>query len=257
MADEEVLDADESLEEDEDLDGGDEESTAEASPFSALEAKIAALEQLQRQNVNEIRSAVGRVQSLAAKLDKANDPATEVKLRSELAGVSELLGLVTDSIDESILPRDVKRRVADAQAEARAAAADAEINRRIAAATAPKQEQGYDVDGIESAVVAQIRSLGLDDSDPAFNWQQAAQILGTQGQAAMWDYFGRVERELLTKGGETPPEAGPQRRPRTTAPRSAGPTAPNDVGAQLANAVDGNDLQAGIDALRKLGVPGV
>lgn len=252
MPDEEVLGAEDSLEVTEDLDGGEEEAAAEESPLSALEAKIAALEAAQRQSVNEIRSAVGRVQSLAAKLEKTNDPAAEVKLRSELAGVSELLSLVTDSIDESILPRDVKRRVADAQAAARAAAADAELNRRIAEATAPRQEQGYDVDGIESAVVAQIRSLGLDDSDPAFDWRQAAQILGTQGQAAMWDYFGKVERDLLSKQ-----ETGPTRRPRTQAPRSAGPTPPNDLGAQLANAVDGNDLQAGIEALRKLGVPGV
>lgn len=252
MPDEEVLGAEDSLEETDDLDGGSQDDSTEESPLSALEAKIAALEALQRQNVNEIRSAVGRVQSLAAKLEKTNDPAAEVKLRTELAGVSELLGLVTDSIDESILPRDVKRRVADAQSAARAAAADAELNRRIAEATASTQAPAYDPNAIEAAVVAQIKSLGLNDSDPAFDWQYAATVLNTQGQAAMWDYFGKVERDLLSKT-----DAGPTRRPRTQAPRSAGPTAPNDLGTQLSNAVEGNDLQAGIDALRKLGVPGI
>lgn len=219
MPDEDALVAEETVEED--LPAEESESTEDESPTTALELRIAALEAAQRQSVLEIRSAVGRVQSIAAKLDKTNDPQTEAKLRTELAGVSELLGLVTDSIDESILPRDVKRKVSDAQAVMRRELADAEINRRIAEATQTQTAQpilaGSDVNALEAAVVAQIRGLGLDDTNPAFNWQQAANILNAQGERAMWSYFGEVERQLLTEAST----GGPQRRSRQ-APRAAG-----------------------------------
>jgi len=222
MPDDDALVADESVEEEDTLESS--ESAELESPTTALEQRIAALESAQRQSVLEIRSAVGRVQSIAAKLDKTNDPATEAKLRTELAGVSELLGLVTDSIDESILPRDVKRKVSDAQATMRRELADAEINRRIAEATQSQMpiSTGPDVNALEAAVVSQIQSLGLNDQDPAFNWAQAATILNTQGERAMWAYFGEVERQLLTG---SVPEGGPQRRTRQ-APRAASTAAP-------------------------------
>lgn len=208
--------------------GVDEEVTSEVetsteeladNSLSVIEYRIAALEQAQRQSVLEIRSAVGRVQSIASKLDKANDPQVEAKLRTELAGVSDLLGLVTGSIDESILPRDVKQRVADAQSAIRKAAADAEVDRRIAIATARPDSMpaGIDANNIEAQVVSQIRSMGLDDTDPAFNWTTAAAILNTQGEQAMWAYFGGVERQLMAGGADT--EGGPQRRTRA-APRA-------------------------------------
>lgn len=218
MADEEALNAEEEV-----LDSTveDVEETTEDSPITAIEQRIVALEAAQRQSVLEIRSAVGRVQSIAAKLEKTNNPETEAKLRSELAGVSELLGLVTDSIDESILPRDVKQRVANAQETVRRAATDAEINRRIEAATANlvPQPSGINTDAIEAAAIAQIQSLGLNHNDPAFDWRQAASLLHTQGEAAMWAYFGEVERTLLTT------EAGPQRRTKA-APRAASVSQP-------------------------------
>ncbi len=217
MPDEELTEGSEELEEGQ---TDDTESTPE-DPTVVLANRVAALELAQRQSVAEIRTAVGRVQSLAAQLEKTKDPAAEVKLRNELAGVSDLLGLVTDSIDESILPKDVKRRVADAQAAARSAVADAEINRRIAEATAPPavvtQAAGSDPNALEVAVIAQIRSMGLDDKDPAFDWSKAGQILATQGQAAMWQYFGEVEKTLMG----LPPEGGPQRRGKA-APKAAG-----------------------------------
>lgn len=229
------------------VEGSSEEQVED--PTSKIEERLAALEAAQRQSVLEIRSAVGRVQSIASQLDKTNDPQVEAKLRTELAGVSELLGLVTDSIDESILPRDVKRRVADAQSAIRSAAADAEINRRIAEATRqqPVAPVTNDADALEAAVISQIRGLGLNDQDPAFDWRRAAQILNTQGTAAMWNYFGEVERQLLSDAS-----AGPQRRPRTTAPKPSGPAAPpEDVASQLENA-KGLDEQVAI--LRALGI---
>lgn len=223
MPDEDALDGQEGEGEDSELEGSGSDSDTD-SPVTALEARIGALEAAQRQSVLEIRSAVGRVQSIAAKLDKTNDPQIEAKLRSELAGVSDLLGLVTDSIDETILPRDVKQRVKTAQDTIRNTAADAEINRRIAEAVGAREvPQTSDADALEAAVVAQIRSLGLNDQDPSFNWGQAASILRTQGEQAMWAYFGEVEKGLLAG------EAGPQRRART-APRAAAPsTAKDDV----------------------------
>lgn len=218
------------------------EESTEESPYTALEAKIAALELAQRQTVNELRTATGRVQSLASQLQKTNNPETEARLRTELSGVSDLLGLVTDSIDESILPRDVKRRVADAQASIRASAADAEINRRIAAGVAsalPQQatnDYGLDTNRIEQAAVAQIRALGLNDQDPAFNWSQAATLLHTQGEPAMWAYFAGIERDLLA----STTEAGPQRRGRT-APRAAAATSRSGVDAFLSKDVSDAD----------------
>lgn len=252
MPDEETLNAD--LPEDEAPEEGaeetEEESPDSAKRDSAIEQRLVALEAAQRQSVLEIRSAVGRVQSIAAKLDKTNDPQVEAKLRTELAGVSELLGLVTDSIDESILPRDVKRRVSDAQGAIRAAAADAEINRRIAEATRQpvSAPPGTEADAIEAAVVSQIRSLGLNDQDPAFDWGRAARLLQTEGQSAMWAYFGEVEKTLL----EAPASAGPQRRPKTTSPKASGPAAAEqDFATQLEGI---KNLDEGVALLRSLGI---
>ena len=229
----------------------EEDATEEVEdPNSKIEERLAALEAAQRQSVLEIRSAVGRVQSIASKLDKTNDPQVEAKLRTELAGVSELLGLVTDSIDESILPRDVKRRVSDAQTAIRAAAADAEINRRIAEATRQPvaDPPSTDADAIEAAVVSQIRGLGLNDQDPAFDWGRAARLLRTEGQAAMWTYFGEVEKQLL----DSPTSAGPQRRPKATSPKASGPApAEQDFATQLENTTN---LDEGVALLRSLGI---
>lgn len=258
----ELVGGSEPEEEDEDLEPEEEEEEEESSapkldPTTALEQRIAALEQAHRQSVQDLRSAVGRVQSLAARLDKTNDPQVEAKLRQELAGVSDLLGLVTDSIDESILPRDVKQRVAGAQVAARAAVADAEINRRIAEAVAPilrentvrSTPQEIDADAIEASAVAQIRALGLDDTDPAFNWTTAAALLHSQGPAAMWSYFAGVERQLLSAK-----DAGPQRRPRTNSPRNTGPANNPDVTTQMEKAMDSGDLAEGLKLLKSLGV---
>lgn len=250
MPDEDTLGVDESLEE-EVLDETDD--STEEDPLTVFEQRIAALEQLQRQSVTEIRSAVGRVQSLSAKLEKTNDPGVEAKLRTELSGVSELLGLVTDSIDESILPQDVKRRVADARAATRTQVADAEINRRVAAAVESAMPvvtaNASDPNRIEAAVISQIRSLGLDDTDPAFDWGQAAQLLNTQGEQAMWSYFGTVEKQLLSSTTE-----GPQRRPRSQAPRAAGTAASVDIADQLEAANEAGDLNKGIELLRSMGI---
>lgn len=217
---------------------------------SKIEERLVALEQAQQRSVQEIRSAVGRVQSIAAQLDKTNNPQVEAKLHAELAGVSELLGLVTDSIDESILPRDVKRRVSDAQAQVRAAANDAEINRRIAEATRqPVVAPDTSANDLEAAVVAQIQAMGLNDQDPAFDWTQAARILANQGAPAMWKYFGDVEKKLLSATDE-----GPIRRPRTTSPRGGTPAAPVDNTEQLGKFADDGDLDKAVALLRSMGV---
>ena len=246
MADEEALEGSESLEDA----PAEETETTETDPTTALEGRIAALETAQKQSVQEIRMAVGRVQSIAAQLTKtSNDPQLETKLRTELAGVSELLGLVTDSIDESILPRDVKQRVSIAQDTIRKAAADAELNRRIAEATAnvTPQAQGLDTDAIAAAVEAQIRSLGLNDKDPAFDWPRAASILHTQGEAAMWAYFGDVEKRLLVGGDDE----GPVRRTKA-APKAASVSTPK---GSLDTFLDkGASLEAKLEEWKKQGI---
>ena len=230
----------------------EEVETPEDAPLTALEQRIVALELTQRSAVNEIRTAVGRVQSLSAKLDKTNDPQIEARLRTELAGVTELLGLVTESIDESILPRDVKQRVSSAQATLRSAAADAEINRRIAEAVAgtPTAVQSeIDTSAIEAAAVNQIRGLGLNDTDPAFDWAHAALLLHTQGQSAMWGYLSQVESALLADGT---PAGGPQRRPRATAPR---PASAVNTTSDLARFLDkGAPLEEKLAQLRAQGI---
>lgn len=230
------------------------EETPEDSQVALIEKRIAALEQAQLNSVTEIRRAVGRVQSLADQLNKVNDPQKEAKLRTELAGVSDLLSLVTDSIDETILPRDVKRKVADAQAATRAAAVDADIARRVAEATAAAQPvaavPGLDANALEAAVVAQIRGLGLNDTDPAFDWGRATQILASQGQSAMWSYFAEVEKTLLEQQAPT----GPQRRPKTAAPKTVTPAANSDITSQLEAAADSGNLDAAVKLLRELGI---
>ena len=246
--DEEVLD---SAEEEVDTDEVSAESEEQA-PDTKIEERLAALEAAQRQSVLEIRSAIGRVQSLQAQLSKTNDSQVEAKLRQELNGVSELIGLVSESIDETILPKDVKRRVQDVQNAARVAAADAEINRRIAEATRPAQAAPQsDADQLEAAVVSQIRAMGLNDQDPAFDWGKAASILANSGQAAMWAYFSEVEKTLL---GATPADEGPARRPRQTSPKTVTPTADVDNTAQLTKLADDGDLDKAVALLRSMGV---
>ena len=200
---------------------------AEEAP-DPFEARIAQLEQyhtMTQQQVSQLTAAVGRAQSLADKFEKTGDPKVEDKVRAAMAEVYDVLGTVSENIDDAILPAAAKARVASAREAVRKVAEQAEIDRRIAEAVGavapppvqPNANAEY-ARTVEAQVVSEITAKGLNPDDPAFNWQHAATLLhGAGGQPAMWEYMrGQIAALAGTDDGATL-----RRRPRVSPPPAA------------------------------------
>lgn len=174
-------------------------------PTVALAARLGGIEAL----ATDLRRTVGRIQSA---LDKPIPP--DNSAREQYTQLLELLGDLTEGIDETALPGDVKQRVRTARAAAarklEQEALLAQVDQRVARTRAP------DVSALTLELEAEIREYGLNPDD--FDWANAGtQALATGGPAGAKAYFRQQIREKLTaappkrKAPVTPPPAGPVR----------------------------------------------
>lgn len=204
MPDENRLPVTDDLGDDDDPETGDDDETGqqvEVTPeaFKELQDKFAALEASQTRTQRDVTAAIGRYQSLAAKVEKApEDTASVRQLQAQSTAVREALEALIE--DEAADPK--------VQSKARAALAKMpdpekeELRDRVAALEAARGESrpqgGNGPSSFESEIVDEIESYGLDPDDSAFDWRgEGTSLLTTQGPAAARRYFRAKIKELL------------------------------------------------------------
>lgn len=230
---EELLDDDLEDDDADDADGEDDsnsEGDQSAPSLDDVLARVAQLEATTAAHKRDITAAVGRFQSLQAKIDAGDATAAEVRaLRTASTAAQEAIDALAE--DEAIDP-SVKARVAGARSKAAVAAAEDEkaaLKARLDALEARGSEPAptAGVSSFEQELWGMIESFDLDKNDPIFDWKgEATRILTNQGEAATRKYFTAKIREKLDEDTSTD-----RRQMRKTA-GAKGETKPAGAGAK-------------------------
>lgn len=232
------------LDEEDDLEGvetdeGDSqegESSDTVDELAELRAEVARLRQ-SAVDVEDLKRSVGRLQSLATRMDSGRGDVTALREQydSQLEGVTELIGQLTESLDESVLTDpSVRNRILQAREVARRAAEREKLKKELKEEVAPQREtpqtgelnQAY-ADALSVSLEEEIRDAGLDPDSEHFDWNRANTLLVSDGGAAVRKYIRSQIRTALTE------EAASTRRDRRKqaagkAPERAGATKTDD-----------------------------
>lgn len=177
----------------------DESSPPEVTPeaFAALQAQIAELRATSVRATRDAAAAIGRYQSLAARLDaKPEDSALLKQLQAQGDAVTAALNAVIedDTVDPKVQAkaREALAKIPDPEKE--------DLRARLAAlekARAIPTVQPATTD-FEREIEDEITGYGLNPDDPAFDWKgEASSLLTTQGPAAVRTYFRAKIKTLL------------------------------------------------------------
>lgn len=194
--------ADETNTSPDDLDDDSDESNGDAGQQSvtleslqamitAQQAEITALRGGHTKSQTDLLTAVGRLQSLQAKVDAGTGDAGAVsKLTAQMTAANEALDALLE--DETVDPK-VRAKATAARTKADANSEIAELRREMAAMKAARAvvEPTNAPSPFETGIVAAIEAAGLDPDDTAlFDWRgMASSLLSTQGPAAATAYF--------------------------------------------------------------------
>ena len=206
--DEEYADTDAEADDSADTPPSEEQSV---DKVAALEAQVAALSAQNRQASQDFSTAVGRYNSILAKLNsgQGNSDAAVRQLYSQLVEMNESLDAVLS--DETLDPKVREKAFAarnSAASKAKLEALEAEIAAIRSGRydspppAAPQAASADPILSFEDGLVSEIESYGLNPDDPAFDWKgQATQLLTTQGAAATQKYIRGVISSLLKESG--------------------------------------------------------
>ena len=197
-----------------DLDSDDDDTPAEgegadgsgdgdqtAPSLEDVLARVAKLESATAAHTRDLTAAVGRFQSLQAKVDAGSATAAEVRALSVAqAAAQEAIDAIAE--DEALDPTvrtkaaAARSRAATKLAEDEKAALQARLDALESRGTAAAAPAG--VDPFEQELWDMIESFGLEKTDPIFDWKgEATNLLMNQGQAATRRYFTAKIRERL------------------------------------------------------------
>ncbi len=217
-----LLDGEDDLGTDDALKGDDDGSKTTLDPQAAelatLKAEVAALRNLNTSQSRDLIAAVGRLQSLADKVEQtpADDPRV-AGLTAQMEAANEMLDALLD--DEAVDPK-VKERAQRARSNVQAKTDRQELEalkREVAAMKAPKStpapDAGLTKSSFEVGVETAILAAGLDPDDALFDWGgEATRLLRSQGPAVALTYF----KTQIAAGLEAKAAAG-RRQGRKTA----------------------------------------
>lgn len=197
-------------------DDGAGDGDPQAVTLETLQAEVASLRAAQTKQVTDFTAAVGRYQSLEARVAaRGGDADVLVELRSRQEAMDEALKAVLD--DETVSPAIKARAQAafDKQTAAAATARDTAQQKRIEALETAQRggasggAQAAAVSPFERGVLTAIEAADLDPDDPAFDWAGKASEAVLKGEAAGLAYFKAKIKELVAArdGRQTRKEA--------------------------------------------------
>jgi hypothetical protein len=149
-----------------------------------------------RTMVGDLKTAVGRAQSLARQVSETSDTSQiAAQLREQNVAVAELFGTLVDGMDETTLDPALRSRIRQArdeimQAEQRAQMLDELREEMGISPTAQRDRDSQEQLQAQANVLAeeiedQIVAAGLDPEDPAFPWKDWALIMMNDGPRAV------------------------------------------------------------------------
>lgn len=230
MTEEEITDSEDLDEEEDALD----ETPEEGENPVVRQSDLAELQK----TLKDFTAMAGRVQSIEARLNKAEDPSTraqlERSLRAELAETQELTATILDGIDETSIDPAVKARIKDKLATARTKAERdafrAEIVQELRGAEQPETTDFRASPAIqvwERTRTREITRAGLDPDSPALDqmWGEVSRFL------AAGDFAGadRVADAAIDNAIKEDREARRRQRTKT----NAGEGSPKGTGANF------------------------
>ena len=197
---------------------------------------------------NDLKSSIGRFQSLQARLEEGRGDSTKLReqVNEQVSVVDQTLERLLDGIDESALDPKVRQDITKIRSEYRAkadrASLEAELLEKMRKESAPVVPQRPQVPAVEVEINALIEAADMNPDD--FDWSEAATVWQKDGDGALRKYFlGKITEK------RTEAEAAERRQTRrTNATRSPNPSSTPDANARLR---EGN-LDDRLKALREL-----
>lgn len=258
--DDEVLD-EEVLEDDDadDIDATDDDST---DPAADLNRRLSAIETQQRTlalTVNEtLKREVGRIQSLAAKFDKAPTTANDEALREQVGQLGALMNEALLAIDDTALDPAVKQRISAVQQESKRKAETGDLTTQLQrmltgmlderlGATQEALPQNQEALDLEQEMLDEIADSELSAADFEDTWGEAKVIYGTEGARGVRRLFRQKIAQALREDGSATRRQSRKAGAAKT-PKQAG--AAKEDYEQLENV----DVAAGFEILKRMGI---
>lgn len=214
---------------------------------AAYERRIVALEAQNAKLGRDFQSGIGRLHSLIERADTGRG-ASETQQRQIAAQLEAVKSTLVAVLEDETMSPEIRARARAAAEKAEADADRASMRAELEAVKGGGQRQtapaptGSD---FEAGLVFGIEAAGLSPDDSIFNWQEATQILGTQGQGAVQAYF----RQKIGEGVAAK-QAAERRQSRKTA---AGEGAKPD-GSTMRPLDPSLPIEQRLKALRDMGI---
>ena len=233
-----------------------EEAPSEEVPFSVspeqfeeYRQQVENVQQTNTQLVAELKTAVGRAQSLQSRLDDGQGDTESLRkdLAKESTALDRVLDTVLDGLDETVLDDSAAKNLRSFRQERQDSKTRAELEREIMekvrseigsneATPAPSEPNvaATALNTLEAEIVAEIKDFGLDPDDAAlFDWEVAADMLrkAPDNSTQVKAYFRKQVREGLQER-----DANDRRQAR----KETAPVTPDSAGAS-----DENPLRTG------------
>ena len=209
-------------------------------------------------DLQTLTAAVGRIQSLANKLEKNGDVSgLQDQVTEQFGSVYDILTPILEGLDETALSPEAKQRALAARDTARTRAAKAELKEEIKRELAPanpEPAQQTSTSQLEVFIMDTIKAQGLNDTDPRFDWKVATEAGRTGGSGAIVKYFQDKIEEIKTEDSAS--------TRRETRKKNAGSESPKGGGGQrtaqevINAAYEGENIsiEDQMKALKELGV---
>ncbi len=167
--------------------GGEANEDEEDDTGPVSRAKYDADMTAMRTMIQDLKSVVGRAQSLARQVGRDPSADVEAKLREQNLVVAELIGHIVEGIDESAIDPKLKARVLEARREIMAAEERARMMEELKSElgiTPEVQREREELEDLQArandlaeTIEDQIVAAGLDPNDETlFPWKEWAQM---------------------------------------------------------------------------------
>lgn len=175
----------------------DQEDVEEAPEAESAEAKVARLEAelanqrtVNSQQIEELKKAVGRAQSLIDRSDRVSKDDLNAALDERYGSIYAILESIVKDADPTVFPDALRERIEATANEARSRnerkALVKEVMDSILPALAPavpEPQIGQDASRVEQAILSELTAAGLDADD--LDWKAADAVWLAQGEGGV------------------------------------------------------------------------
>ena len=162
--------------------------------IARLEAELSAQRTVSATQIEELKKAVGRAQSLIDRGDRVSKTEMEATLNQRYGDIHELLASIVAQADPTVFPDTLKEKMAAAAAEAKSKSDREAVVREVVSTLLPNMgaaEPTAPVDDgaavrVETAIKAELAASGLELDD--LDWATADKVWLAGGEGAVLQF---------------------------------------------------------------------